>query len=86
LKKLLEIIDNKTAAILCAERLFWRCHRKYIADRLSKTGHKIIHILDKETIYEHKLESKDIKEKMKLKIFCDKVRDMKTRAVVVGLL
>jgi len=72
LKKLLEIIDDKSAAILCAEKLFWRCHRKYIANKLVEVGNEVIHILDKEKIREHKSEEKEIKEKMNLKIFCDK--------------
>ncbi|MFH8086862.1 MAG: DUF488 domain-containing protein [Candidatus Aenigmatarchaeota archaeon] len=71
IKKLLEIVDNKTAAILCAELLWWRCHRRYIANTLAELGYTIIHIFGKEKTQEH-LQEKDIEEKMKLRIFCDK--------------
>jgi uncharacterized protein (DUF488 family) len=71
IEKLLDAIDKKTATIMCAERFFWRCHRKYISNALTKLGNQIIHILDKENTYEHK-PSKDLEEKMNLKIFCDK--------------
>lgn len=65
-------IDDKIAAILCAERFFWRCHRKYIANELVRLGYDIVHILDKNTLYEHKLKSKEITEKMNLVVWCDK--------------
>ncbi len=72
LGELLNIINNYTSVILCAEKYFWRCHRKYIANELYKLGHKIIHILDKDNIYEHK-ESKDLTFKMNVKVYCDKL-------------
>lgn len=70
LDKLLEIIDKKNVAIMCAERDFWRCHRKYIAEVLSQLGHQVTHIQDKQKIYEHKAE----KQRMNLRIWCDKKR------------
>jgi len=72
IKKLLEVIDNKTVAIMCAEVLWWRCHRRYVTNALVELGNQVIHIFDKEKIQEHKLREKEIEEKMKLKIFCDK--------------
>ncbi len=45
LKKLEEIADDRTAAIVCAEKP-WRCHRRYITDELSKKGWEIKHIID----------------------------------------
>ena len=77
IKKLLEIIDDKTAAIMCAEKFFWKCHRKYVSNFLTKLGNQVIHILDKENIYEHKT-SEDLKQKMNLKIFCDRVKKYKS--------
>jgi uncharacterized protein (DUF488 family) len=72
IEKLLEIVDEKTAVILCAEILWWRCHRRYIANILSEMGHQIIHIYDEKKTQEHKPREKEIEEKMKLRIFCDK--------------
>ena len=31
---------------MCAEVLWWRCHRSLIADRLKLRGIEVIHILD----------------------------------------
>lgn len=33
-------------AILCAERLPWRCHRRYIATALRRRGWEVVHILE----------------------------------------
>jgi uncharacterized protein (DUF488 family) len=46
--------DNKTA-IMCAELLWFKCHRRFISDKLTELGFKVFHILDKKKIYEHKL-------------------------------
>jgi hypothetical protein len=35
-------------------------------------GYQVVHIFDKKRIQEHKPKEKEIEEKMKLKIFCDK--------------
>jgi uncharacterized protein (DUF488 family) len=72
IKKLLEVIDEKNSLILCAEALWWRCHRRYIANHLASLGYQVIHVFDEKRTQEHKLKEKEIEEKMKLKIFCDK--------------
>ncbi len=46
--KLLEIANVKRIAIMCAEKFFWRCHRKFIADYLTFLGHTVVHILNDE--------------------------------------
>ena len=48
LKKLEEIAQNKRTAIICAERLPWRCHRRFIAVELEKHRWQIIHIIEQE--------------------------------------
>jgi len=35
-------------AILCAERLPWRCHRRFITSELEKRGWQIRHIIDEQ--------------------------------------
>lgn len=37
----------KTSVIICAERLPWKCHRKWIARELHKRGWEVDHIIDK---------------------------------------
>lgn len=38
--------SRKRSAILCAERLPWRCHRRFITSELGKRGWQIKHIID----------------------------------------
>ena len=48
LDELLELSGFLRTTIMCAEALWWRCHRALIADVLSVRGINIIHILDEE--------------------------------------
>jgi uncharacterized protein (DUF488 family) len=72
IEKLLKTINGKKSTILCAELLWWRCHRRYIANHLVRLGYKVIHIFDEKRTQEHKLKTKEIEEKMKLVVWCDK--------------
>jgi uncharacterized protein (DUF488 family) len=38
--------DAGATAIMCAEAVWWRCHRSLISDFLKARGLKVIHILD----------------------------------------
>jgi uncharacterized protein (DUF488 family) len=42
--KLLELAAERRTAILCAEAVWWRCHRGLVADRLKADGHEVLHI------------------------------------------
>jgi len=50
---LLEVAANARAAVMCAEALWWRCHRRLISDYLKAEGRAVIHILDKNKTQEH---------------------------------
>ena len=50
---LLEVAANARTAVMCAESLWWRCHRSLIADYLKAAGHTVIHILDESKTEEH---------------------------------
>ncbi len=41
--------------IMCAEKLYWKCHRRFLSDYLTAKGVEIKHILDTDRIIEHKL-------------------------------
>jgi uncharacterized protein (DUF488 family) len=43
--RLLQVAQQKRTAIMCAEALWWQCHRSLVADYLKATGHDVIHIL-----------------------------------------
>lgn len=45
LAELLRIGKQGSCAIMCAEALWWRCHRRIIADYLLASGEQVSHIL-----------------------------------------
>lgn len=56
LKILHELIKkNGKTAIMCAEVLPWRCHRKLVSDAEVIRGRKVIHIMSKTAAHEHEL-------------------------------
>jgi len=57
-ERLVEQAQKKNTAIMCAEYVYFRCHRMLVADYLVSRGHTVLHILDEKAPTEHKL-SKD---------------------------
>lgn len=53
LRELCELAGRKRTAIMCAESLWWRCHRSLIADSLKAGGWRVIHILTTTSSSEH---------------------------------
>ena len=54
IKKMERIIGEKKAVIMCAEKLYWKCHRKFISDYLTYLGHTVLHIINGK-VRRHKL-------------------------------
>lgn len=46
IRRVVEIATYRTSALMCAEKFFWRCHRKFLADYLTLLGFKVFHIID----------------------------------------
>jgi len=46
IEDLLKLASSNRVAIMCAEALWWRCHRSLIADYLKANGVEVIHIID----------------------------------------
>lgn len=53
LQELLGLAARKRTALMCAEALWWRCHRSLIADVLTLRGIEVVHILDSTHIKVH---------------------------------
>ena len=53
MEELLELGRANRTAIMCAEALWWRCHRSLISDYLKARGARVIHILDDKHTEEH---------------------------------
>jgi uncharacterized protein (DUF488 family) len=43
--RLMEIGEERPCVIMCAEALWWRCHRRIITDYLLAAGERVSHIL-----------------------------------------
>lgn len=54
MKQLIQSAEKQTTAFMCAEKLFFRCHRRLIADHLLQLNWKVLHIFDATTAYLHK--------------------------------
>jgi uncharacterized protein (DUF488 family) len=50
---LLELASSARVAVMCAEALWWRCHRSLISDYLKAAGHTVVHIVDQTKTEEH---------------------------------
>jgi uncharacterized protein (DUF488 family) len=65
LERLLALAARGKTAAMCAEKHWSQCHRRFISDQLTSMGHRVIHILDEQTLDEHRflpaqLELKDL--------------------------
>jgi uncharacterized protein (DUF488 family) len=53
--ELLTLAWGLRTAIMCAEILWWRCHRRMVADVLVSLGAQVVHIRDGNTAEVHRL-------------------------------
>jgi len=44
--RLLEVAAERRTAIMCAEAVWWRCHRRIVADYLLNAGREVYHLMD----------------------------------------
>lgn len=51
IEKLCDLADKKTTAIMCAERLAFKCHRRFVARTMVERGFQVIHVLDGKTSF-----------------------------------
>ena len=45
LDQLMAVASERRAAVMCAEAVWWRCHRRIIADYLLLRGREVIHLM-----------------------------------------
>jgi uncharacterized protein (DUF488 family) len=53
LAELLQLAAGKRTAMMCAEVVWWRCHRSIVSDVLKLRGIEVIHIIDASHATEH---------------------------------
>jgi uncharacterized protein (DUF488 family) len=66
-ERLLELAEERATAVMCAEALWWRCHRRLLADALVVRGLKVRHIAADGRLSEHRLTPFAIVEGMRLR-------------------
>lgn len=49
--RLEEIAQNGSTAFMCAERFAWKCHRRIIASTLEQRGWNVLHIIEKDRVW-----------------------------------
>jgi uncharacterized protein (DUF488 family) len=57
LLQLTDLASGARTAIMCAEALWWRCHRSLIADVLTVRGFEVVHVLDAQHSVAHPMTS-----------------------------
>jgi uncharacterized protein (DUF488 family) len=58
-----DALAQPAPCFLCAETLWWRCHRRFIAELLTARGNEVIHLLGPHEVQHHRLlEESDMRE------------------------
>ncbi len=53
IEQLLRLATQRPTAMMCAEVLWWRCHRSMVADVLKLEGIEVVHIQDEQRLTRH---------------------------------
>ncbi len=53
-QRLLQDADSRNVAIMCGEPVWWRCHRRMIADLATRDGRLVQHIMPNGSLAEHR--------------------------------
>ena len=56
-KGLLSVAEGSCTAVMCAEKLYWKCHRRILSDYLVSQSVEVIHIIGPGESASHKLSS-----------------------------
>jgi len=54
-KELLSTAATSRTAVMCAEKLYWKCHRRLLSDYLTAQGVEVEHILEYGKLQPHRL-------------------------------
>ncbi len=55
INEILRYAEKQRVAYMCAEKFYWRCHRRIISDYLVAKGHHVTHIIDRQETRKHRL-------------------------------
>jgi uncharacterized protein (DUF488 family) len=48
-------LAHRDPCFMCAERLWWRCHRRFVAELLTARGEEVLHLLGPHEVQGHRL-------------------------------
>ena len=54
-EKLLSTAAMSRPAVMCAEKLYWKCHRRFLSDYLVGQGAEVLHIIEEGKVSAHKM-------------------------------
>jgi len=52
IENLEKISIKANSALVCAEKLPWRCHRRFIGEKLKEKGWRVVHIIERQRCWE----------------------------------
>jgi len=55
IRQILRYAEKRRVAYMCAEKFYWRCHRRIISDYLVAKGHQVTHIIDRQETRKHRI-------------------------------
>jgi uncharacterized protein (DUF488 family) len=55
LERLIELGRARPCAMMCSEAVWWRCHRRIVADHLMARGERVFHLMGRDRIEPAKL-------------------------------
>lgn len=55
MEKLVSLGKERRCAIMCSETLWWRCHRRIVADYLISRGETVFHLMGRDKVEPAKL-------------------------------
>lgn len=55
IERLIETSRETATAFMCAESLWWRCHRRMLSDGLTARGCEVLHIMERGKLQPHRL-------------------------------
>jgi uncharacterized protein (DUF488 family) len=50
LSELIALAGERRCAMMCAEAVWWRCHRRIVADYLLQGGHEVFHLMGEDRV------------------------------------
>ena len=57
IQRLLSVAKESPTTVMCAEKLYWKCHRRILSDYLVSQGIEVVHIIGPNESSNHKLSS-----------------------------